>query len=588
MTDHAAGHGREHEAGPGPDAATRREVELLRSEIASLRRRVTEQPGRVRSLEDRVALLQRQADDLLNRNERLQRTLGDAREQLVTLRTEVDRLAQPPNGYATFVEAHQDGTVDVVQAGRKLRVAMSPTVDRDQVGPGQEVMLNEALNVVTAVGYERTGELVTIKELLDGDRALVLARADEERVVRLAGSLADEKLRVGDAVTLEPRSGYVYEKIPKAEVEELVLEEVPDIDFADIGGLAGQIEQIRDAVELPFNHPDLFREHGLKAPKGILLYGPPGCGKTLIAKAVAHSLATQSAARTGQSEVNAYFLNIKGPELLNKYVGETERHIRLIFARAREKASEGTPVVVFFDEMESLFRTRGSGVSSDVETTIVPQLLAEIDGVERLDNVIVIGASNREDMIDPAILRPGRLDVKVKIHRPDAEAARDIFTKYLVPTLPLHADDVAENGGSAESTVEAMIQATVERMYAETEENQFLEVTYAGGDKEILYFKDFNSGAMIQNIVDRAKKMAIKDWLTLQQKGIRVDHLLAACVDEFKENEDLPNTTNPDDWARISGKKGERIVYIRTIIQGKKGSEPGRTIDTVSNTGQYL
>lgn len=579
----------EHTGEPGShDAATQREVELLRSEIASLRRRVTEQPGRVRTLEDRVALLQRQADDLLNRNERLQRTLGDAREQLVTLRTEVDRLAQPPNGYATYVESHADGTVDVVQAGRKLRVAISPTIDRDALGPGQEVMLNEALNVVTAVGYERTGELVTIKELLGDDRALVLARADEERVVKLAGSLRDEKLRVGDALTLEPRSGYVYEKIPKAEVEELVLEEVPDIDYADIGGLSGQIEQIRDAVELPFNHPELFREHGLKAPKGILLYGPPGCGKTLIAKAVAHSLATQAAARAGQSEVNAYFLNIKGPELLNKYVGETERHIRLIFARAREKAGEGTPVVVFFDEMESLFRTRGSGVSSDVETTIVPQLLAEIDGVERLDNVIVIGASNREDMIDPAILRPGRLDVKVKIHRPDAEAARDIFTKYLTPGLPLHADDLAENGGSAEATVEAMIQATVERMYAETEENQFLEVTYAGGDKEILYFKDFNSGAMIQNIVDRAKKMAIKDWLTLQQKGIRVDHLLAACVDEFKENEDLPNTTNPDDWARISGKKGERIVFIRTIIQGKKGNEPGRTIDTVSNTGQYL
>ncbi len=588
MTEHGSTHGSGHGAEQGHDAATIREVELLRSEIASLRRRVTEQPGRVRSLEDRVALLQRQADDLLNRNERLQRTLGDAREQLVTLRTEVDRLAQPPNGYATFVEAHEDGTVDVVQAGRKLRVAMSPTIDRAEVGPGQEVMLNEALNVVTAVGYERTGELVTIKELLEGDRALVLARADEERVVRLAGSLAGEKLRVGDAVTLEPRSGYVYEKIPKAEVEELVLEEVPDIDYSDIGGLAGQIEQIRDAVELPFAHPDLFREHGLKAPKGILLYGPPGCGKTLIAKAVARSLAMQSAAKTGQSEATSYFLNIKGPELLNKYVGETERHIRLIFARAREKASEGTPVVVFFDEMESLFRTRGSGVSSDVETTIVPQLLAEIDGVERLDKVIVIGASNREYMIDPAILRPGRLDVKVKIHRPDAEAARDIFTKYLVPTLPLHADDLAENGGSADGTVEAMIQATVERMYAETEENQFLEVTYAGGDKEILYFKDFNSGAMIQNIVDRAKKMAIKDWLTLQQKGIRVDHLLAACVDEFKENEDLPNTTNPDDWARISGKKGERIVYIRTIIQGKKGSEPGRTIDTVSNTGQYL
>jgi proteasome-associated ATPase len=550
------------------------EIDLLQAEIATLRRRLADQPARVRALEDRAAWLQQQSRELGSRNDRLQRTLTDARDQLVTLRAEVERLAQPPNGYATVVATHDDGTVDIIQAGRKLRVSLGPGIEASDLGAGQEVMLNEALNVVTACGFERIGELVTIKELLDGNRALVLARADEERVVRLARSLADQRLRVGDAVTLEPRSGFVYERIPKAEVEELVLEEVPDIDYADIGGLAGQIEQIRDAVELPFLHPDLFREHGLKAPKGILLYGPPGCGKTLIAKAVAHSLAVQAAERNGIDEVPSYFLNIKGPELLNKYVGETERHIRLIFARAREKASEGTPVVVFFDEMESLFRTRGSGVSSDVETTIVPQLLAEIDGVERLDNVIVIGASNREDMIDPAILRPGRLDVKIKIHRPDAEAARDIFTKYLTADLPLHASDLAEHGDNPQSCVDAMITATVERMYAETEENQFLEVTYAGGDKEILYFKDFNSGAMIQNIVDRAKKMAIKDLLTQGQRGLRVEHLLAACVDEFKENEDLPNTTNPDDWARISGKKGERIVYIRTIIQGKKTERP--------------
>jgi proteasome-associated ATPase len=450
-------------------------------------------------------------------------------------------------------------------------------------------MLNEALNVVRAMEFEQIGEVVMLKEVLaDGDRALVIGHTDDERVVRIATPLKDSVMRAGDSLLMEPRSGFVYERIPKSEVEELILEEVPDIDYADIGGLSRQIEQIRDAIELPYLHADLFREHQLRPPKGVLLYGPPGCGKTLIAKAVANSLAKKVAARTGKREEKSYFLNIKGPELLNKYVGETERHIRLVFQRAREKAGEGTPVIVFFDEMDSLFRTRGSGVSSDVENTIVPQLLSEIDGVESLENVIVIGASNREDMIDPAILRPGRLDVKIKIERPDAEAAQDIFSKYLTADLPLNSDDLGENQRSRDATVEAMIQRAVERMYAEIEENRFLEVTYANGDKEVLYFRDFNSGAMIQNIVDRAKKMAIKDFLETGVKGIRVQHVLTACLDEFKENEDLPNTTNPDDWARISGKKGERIVFIRTLVSGKEGVQAGRSIDTVANTGQYL
>ena len=567
------------------------QISFLEEEVAVLRRRLADSPRQARLVEERLRETEARLAAVTGQNERLADTLREARDQIVALKEEVDRLAKPPSGFGVFLGACEDGTADVFTGGRKMRVSVSPAVELDTLRPGQEVVLNEALNVVIAQGYETIGEVVMLKEVLEGgDRALVISHADEERVARLAEPLRNSTLRGGDSLLLEPRSGYVYERIPKAEVEELILEEVPDITYAEIGGLSAQIEQIRDAIELPYLHADLFKEHHLRPPKGVLLYGPPGCGKTLIAKAVANSLAKKVAARTAEQEREgkSFFLNIKGPELLNKYVGETERHIRLVFQRAREKASEGMPVIVFFDEMDSIFRTRGSGVSSDVENTIVPQLLSEIDGVEGLENVIVIGASNREDMIDPAILRPGRLDVKIKIERPDAEAARDIFSKYILTVLPLHPDDLTEHGESAEATVEAMIQRTVERMYSETEENRFLEVTYANGDKEVLYFKDFNSGAMIENIVDRAKKMAIKEFLETGQKGLRIAHLLTACVDEFSENEDLPNTTNPDDWARISGKKGERIVYIRTLVSGKHGTEAGRSIDTVANTGQYL
>ncbi|GAA2247968.1 proteasome ATPase [Rarobacter faecitabidus] len=525
------------------------------------------------------------------KNERLVEMLQTAREKIADLGQQLDKLASPPGTYAIFVAAHPDGTIDALSSGRRYRLSVGPKVDVEALRPGQELALNENMTVMAAGGWELTGEIVTIKELLGDGRALVVGRADDERVMHLAGPLIDGPLRVGDTVTADTRSGFAFERIAKSEVEELVLEEVPEIQYSDIGGLGSQIDQIRDSVELPFAHPELYREHGLRPPKGILLYGPPGCGKTLIAKAVARSLSDAVNAKgDSKRDAKSYFLNVKGPELLNKYVGETERHIRLIFARAREKASLGHPVVVFFDEMESLFRTRGTGLSSDVETTVVPQLLAEIDGVERLDNVIVIGASNREDMIDPAILRPGRLDVKIKIERPDAEAAYEILSKYLTASLPLHDDDLARHGGDVQATLEAMRHRVIERIYSQERENEFLEVTYASGDKEVLFFKDFSSGAMIQNIVDRAKKSAIKELLSTGQRGLRIEHLLQACVDEFHENEDLPNTTNPDDWARISGKKGERIVFIRTIVAEKKTefAREDRPTQTVRGTGQYL
>ncbi|MFC4373877.1 proteasome ATPase [Nocardia halotolerans] len=579
------------------DSAAWRELEAVRAEAAALRRQLADSPDRARELEARI-------DSLTIRNGKLMDTLKEARQQLLALREEVDRLGQPPSGYGIVIHAYDDQTVDVFTSGRKMRLTCSPNIDADTLEYGQTVRLNEALTVVEAGKFDAIGEIGTLREILDdGRRALVVGHADEERVVWLSGPLSKiaeyddmgdpdspiRKLRPGDSLLVDTKAGFAFERVPKAEVEDLVLEEVPDVDYTDIGGLGRQIEQIRDAVELPFLHKDLFREYALRPPKGVLLYGPPGCGKTLIAKAVANSLAKKIAESRGEDakEAKSFFLNIKGPELLNKFVGETERHIRIIFQRAREKASEGTPVIVFFDEMDSIFRTRGSGVSSDVETTVVPQLLSEIDGVEGLENVIVIGASNREDMIDPAILRPGRLDVKIKIERPDAESAQDIFSKYLTETLPLHVDDVREFDGDKAACVAAMIEKVVDRMYAESDDNRFLEVTYANGDKEVLYFKDFNSGAMIQNIVDRAKKYAIKSVLDTGNPGLRIQHLFDSIVDEFAENEDLPNTTNPDDWARISGKKGERIVYIRTLVTGKNASA-SRAIDTESNTGQYL
>jgi proteasome-associated ATPase len=563
------------------------QAKALEEEVVVLRRRLQDAPKRVRTLEERLLETKGQLAQAVSQNEKLSATLREAREHIGALREEVEKLTMPPSAYGTFLEVNDDGTVDVFTAGRKMRVAMHPELDVEELQRGQEVVLNESLNVVLARGHDIAGEVFALKELLDnGQRALVVGRADEERVCELASGLLGERLRAGDHLLMETRSGVLVERLPRPEVEELILEEVPDITYADVGGLDDQIDQIQDAVELPYLYADLFHEHQLQPPKGILLYGPPGCGKTLIAKAVANSLAKRVSEKTGNSATRSYFLNIKGPELLNKYVGETERQIRLIFQRAREKSEEGVPVIVFFDEMDSLFRTRGSGISSDIESTIVPQLLAEIDGVESLKNVIVIGASNREDLIDPAILRPGRLDVKIKIERPDHEAARQIFGRYLSEDLPIAEDETAKAGGRSQA-IETMIDAAVERMYSGDDENRFLEVTYQNGDKEVLFFKDFASGAMIENVVRRSKKMSIKRQISGGTKGISSTDLVDAIRQEYREHEDLPNTTNPDDWAKISGKKGERIVFVRTLLADDDGSGGGRQIERVT-TGQYL
>ena len=549
-----------------------REVEKLRVQIQSMEEEIR-----------RLYQSRYQLDQATKQNEKLVTTLQEAKVQIEALRAEVEKLTAPPSAYAIFSSLNADGTGNVYVSGRKMKVSLHPSINGNAMRKGQEVILNEALNVIEVKGFDIQGEVVRLKDVLEGNRALVTLHFDEEKVAELGDPLLDERLSVGDHLLYDPRSGYVVEKLPRSEAEELVLEEVPDVDYDHIGGLQHELEQVRDAVELPFLHPVLFLEYRLSAPKGVLLYGPPGCGKTLIAKAVANSIAKKLGHLTGK-EVRSYFLHVKGPELLNKYVGESERQVREVFKKAKERAADGNPVIVFFDEMDALFRTRGTGISSDIESTIVPQFLSEIDGMERLRNVIVIGASNRQDLIDPAVLRAGRLDVKVKVGRPDAVAAKDIFSKYLSIDLPFSEEDLKRHGGDAKALVEQMTDLTVGAMYASSEENKFIEVTYANGEKEVLYFKDFASGALIEGIVSRAKKFAVKRAIAKEGRGLRSEDLIRAIREEFKEHEDLPNTTNPDDWAKISGKKGEKIVHLRTINGGPGDS---RQIETVT-TGHYL
>ncbi len=549
-----------------------REMEKLHVQVTSMEEELKDLRG-----------ARAQIEQAFRQNEKLAASLVEAKNKIEALKHEVEKLTSPPSSYAIYSSANSDGSINVYVSGRKMKVNLHPQINVKEIRKGQQLILNEALNAVETAGFDLQGEVVRLKDILGGGRAVVTLHADEERVAELADTLLSEKLSVGDHLLFDPRSGYLLERLPKSEVEEVVLEEIPDVTYDNIGGLDAQIEQVKDAVELPFLHPELFAEHKLLPPKGVLLYGPPGCGKTLIAKAVAASIAQKMGSATGR-DVRGFFLHVKGPELLNKYVGESERQIREVFQKAKEKASEGHPVIVFFDEMDALFRTRGSGISSDVESTIVPQFLSEIDGVERLRNVIVIGASNRQDLLDPAILRPGRLDVKIKVERPDKRAAADIFSKYLLPVLPFHPEEAAKDGGDLKKVCERLTVESVEEMYAVSEENKFLEVTYANSEKETFYFKDFSSGAMIEGIVSRAKKYAIKRMLATGEKGIRGSDLIRAIKDEFKENEDLPNTTNPDDWAKIAGRKSEKIIHVRTM--GGKAAD-SKKIETVT-TGHYL
>jgi len=562
----------------------REAMRFFGGDSVEFRRRLDRVLAEYEALRRRFQLTRDQLTDAERQNEKLVHTLQEAKQQIELLKEEVDKLCAPPNTYGVFIRANKDGTAELTVDGKAMRVNVHPNLDPFQLEEGQLCVLNEAFNVVEPAGFTTRGEIGTIVELLPDNRAIILGHTDDERVVTISAPLGRESLKAGDAILFDSRTQYAFEKMPKSAVEEVALEEIPDVTYERIGGLDEQVEILRDAIELPYMYPEIFSEHKLTPPKGILLYGPPGCGKTLIAKAVANSLAKSIEKRTGR-ETAAYFLNVKGPELLNKYVGETEHKIREVFKRAREKAREDVPVVIFFDEMDSLFRMRGSGISSDMEATVVAQFLSEIDGVESLKNVIVIGASNRQDLIDPAVLRPGRLDLKVKVNRPDRDAAYDIFTKYLTGDLPFHPEVERLYGSDAAKIVDGLLSETIDAMYSTSDENKFLEVTYAKGEREIFFFKDFASGAMIENIVARAKKKAVKRLISSGERGIKADDLHEAVREEFKENEDLPNTTNPDDWARISGRKGERIINVRTLMTGISRKE--RSIENI-DSGQYL
>jgi proteasome-associated ATPase len=562
----------------------RNALRLFGADSPEFRRRLDRMLAEHEAMRRRYHLTREQFADAERQNERLVGVLQEAKQQIELLKEEVDKLCAPPNNYGIFTRANKDGTAEIFVDGRQMRVNVHPNVDPFQFVEGQQVVLNEAFNIVEPAGFIARGEIASVVDFLADNRVIALGHTDDERVITLSDPLRREHLKVGDHILYDPRTHYAFEKMPKSAVEEVVLEEIPDVTYDDIGGLGDQIGILRDSVELPYIYPEVFAEHKLSPPKGILLYGPPGCGKTLIAKAVANSLAKSIEKRTGK-ETTPYFLNVKGPELLNKYVGETEHKLREVFKKARDKASENVPVVIFFDEMDSLFRMRGSGISSDMEATVVAQFLSEIDGVESLNNVIVIGASNRQDLIDPAVLRPGRLDLKIKVNRPDAQAAREIFAKYLTSDLPFHQSTQEHYGSDPSKIVDGMISDTIDRMYTTNEENKFLEVTYAKGEREIFYFKDFASGAMIQNIVSRAKKRAVKRTIEQNERGITLEDLINSVNDEFKENEDLPNTTNPDDWARISGRKGERIINVRTLMTGISRKE--KSIENITS-GQYL